>query len=215
MVPQAREKDARDSLDDTYLRAPFSGVVGTVYVENHEDVRAKQPIASLQDLSGLDILIDVPEMLMARGTRDTHVEAYATFAAAREREFPLTLKEFTTEADPLTQTYRITFRMDPPSDLVILPGMTTTVFVRRVLDEAPEGQIQVPALAVVSDGAGQAFVWVVDTDAMTVHKRPVTTGEPTGTEEIVIREGLKPGETLAVSAVSRLTEGLKVRKLEQ
>jgi len=38
-------------LSDTYLRAPFAGNIAKRYVENFEEVQAKEPIVSLQDVS--------------------------------------------------------------------------------------------------------------------------------------------------------------------
>ncbi|MBW1804735.1 MAG: biotin/lipoyl-binding protein, partial [Deltaproteobacteria bacterium] len=61
---EAQRKGAQDALDDTYLKTPFSGVIAKKYVDNFQDVRAKQAVVSLQDISRVDILVDVPESLM-------------------------------------------------------------------------------------------------------------------------------------------------------
>jgi multidrug resistance efflux pump len=60
---EAKRKRLQDSLNDTYLKAPFSGVIAKRYVENFEEVRAKQAIVSLQDISRIEVLVDVPEMV--------------------------------------------------------------------------------------------------------------------------------------------------------
>ena len=65
-VARAQKEDAENALDDTNLRAPFDGVIAKRYVENFEKVQAKQPIAFLQLIDQLEILIDVPELTMAR-----------------------------------------------------------------------------------------------------------------------------------------------------
>ena len=51
----------QDSVKDTELRAPFDGVIVDRMVENFQDVTAKQPIFSLQDISTLEIVFNVPD----------------------------------------------------------------------------------------------------------------------------------------------------------
>ena len=63
-IARARQKETEDTLADTYLKAPFDGVIAKRYVENFEDVQAKQPIVSVQDISEVGILVDVPESIM-------------------------------------------------------------------------------------------------------------------------------------------------------
>jgi RND family efflux transporter MFP subunit len=64
-VAAASVDDAEASLSDTDLRAPFSGQIGETFVENFQDVQAKQAILSLIDTSFVDIVVDVPEALLA------------------------------------------------------------------------------------------------------------------------------------------------------
>ena len=147
------------------------------------------------------------------------MEAVARFEAAPDRTFPLTFKEAAAQADPQTQTYRVTFTMKQPEGVRILPGMTAEVTLSGMLsDEESEGtraMLAVPASAVFSDAAGHPHVWVVDTETWTVHKRAVTLGEPTGKDQVWITGGLQPGETIVLTAVQQLEEGDTVRNLPE
>jgi multidrug efflux system membrane fusion protein len=205
---------AKDQLSYTYLRAPFDGVVAKRHVDNFQEVRAKQAIVSLDDANVIEIIIDVPETIMATVKKDRPVSKIVVeFASAPGKEYPLTVKEYATRADPTTQTYRITLQMPRPEDLNVLPGMTATV-VGYVPEETSSGdQFVVPALAVFADEAGQAHVWVVDKDSMKVQQRKVTTGELTGSKSIQILEGLKSGEMIATTGVTQLREGMQVSDL--
>ena len=49
------------ALDDTILRAPFSGQISRQYKETFQDVAAKERVFLLQDVTRLKITIDVPE----------------------------------------------------------------------------------------------------------------------------------------------------------
>ncbi|MEJ2370997.1 MAG: efflux RND transporter periplasmic adaptor subunit [Gemmatimonadales bacterium] len=214
-VARARFEQAQADLRDTELRAPFTGQVGFKYVENFEDVAAKEPILSLHDLEEVEIVINVPESIMATlraGSRPTIV---TTFDAAPNRSYPMRVKEFAVAADPATQTFPITFTMPQPTDLNVLPGMTALVIVSDLrLGEDEDLPITVPAHAVFSDPSGAAQVWVVDTKAQTVHSRAVRIGPVTGTESIVVLDGLAPGETIAVAGIHQLEEGQQVRLMD-
>jgi RND family efflux transporter MFP subunit len=212
---QAAVDAAKDQLSYTYLRAPFSGVISRRYVDNYQEVRAKQPIVSLDDISYLEILVDVPEIVMASVREGGPVKAVAEFAAAPGRQFPLTIKEYATRADPRTQTYQVTLQMPRPKGINILPGMTATVHGSPPVKERSADQFVIPAIAVFADEAGISHVWVVDKDAMKVNKRKVTTGDLTGTDSIQILEGLESGEKIAITGVAQLREGMQVRDLSE
>lgn len=213
-VARAALDDAKADLSDTSLRAPFAASVGEKFAENFQDVQAKQPILSLVGIDSLEIQVDLPESIVVRlrtedaGTR----EVFARFEAAPETEFPLELTELASQADPQTGTYQATLVMPQPDGINILPGMTAEVVGRRRDGAVVDESIVVPAVSVAADDSGSSYVWVVDSD-MTVHKRDVTTGDLVGTDQIRIITGIVAGEVIAISAVSRLREGMPIRKM--
>lgn len=212
---QAAVDTARDELGYTTLRAPFGGVVSKRYVDNYQEVRAKEPIVSLDDVSSVEILVDVPELIVATFTEGSETHAVAEFAAAPGKRYPLTIKERASRADPKTQTYQVVFRMPQPDDINVLPGMTATVAGSTQVREESREVFMVPAIAVVADAVGNPFVWIVDIETLKVQRRAVKTGDLTGTDSIEIIEGLKSGETIAISGVSRLREGMQVSDLSK
>jgi len=215
-VARSQLDQAEANLGYTRLLAPYSGVVGKKFVENFERVSAGQPIASLQNLEIIEIVVDVPEDLMARTAGGRNATFFARFEAAPGREFPLAFKESAAQADPATQTYEVTFTMKQPEGVRVLPGMTAEVVVRgEVSGTASGNRIAIPVSAVVADDSGNARVWVVDPDTGVVHSRSVKLGEPTGQNEVWVLEGLEPGEAIAVAAVHELKEGETVRPLPE
>ncbi len=216
-VAKAEAEQARKNLEDTYLRAPFAGVIANRMVENFQNVRAKQQILSLQDVSSVEIEVNVPEERMALALKDMDkIKAVATFDFLPGREFIVELKEISTEADPATQTYAATGVMAAPQDVNILPGMTATITTYREGSESkPGGGYAVPADAVPVDGLGNYFVWVVKESAdraWTVHRREVTVGEMMQ-ESILVTDGLEQGDRIATAGVHFLEEGQQVRLL--
>ncbi|MBT8129230.1 MAG: efflux RND transporter periplasmic adaptor subunit, partial [Gammaproteobacteria bacterium] len=63
---KAALRQAELDLSYTTLKAPFSGNVAQRYVQNFEEVQAKQPVIALRDLDLLDVKFNVPESLMIR-----------------------------------------------------------------------------------------------------------------------------------------------------
>lgn len=215
---QASHAQAEKAVEEAVLRAPFDGVVAQKLVEDFSNVQAKEVVLVLQDDTSLEIRVSVPEQDFARMQPGLSLEERTKRAQPRvhvssipDRSFPARLTEFSTAADPTTRTYRATFAFDDPPDVNVLPGMTARVVVRLPRES---GSLTLPASAVLSDEGGEAHVWVVDPGSMTVAKAPVETGTLAG-DSIEILSGLEPGQTVAISGVHQLREGLVVRRFER
>ena len=222
-VAQAQCDIRQKALDDTELKAPFEGVIATRYVESFENVLAKQQIVSLQNFGQIEIEVFIPENRLA-GVDPTRFQQRdagsiaAVFDALPQLEFPLSIKEFSTEADPTTQMFRAVLTMPAPENYLILPGMTVTVRVvrRAAAGVAEDAGFLVPFDAVAVDApTGKQFVWIVQRqadggDLATVTKRFVEVGEPVE-ESLLVRSGLAAGDVIAVAGVSVLLEGQVVK----
>jgi RND family efflux transporter MFP subunit len=211
---KARLDYAKANLDYTYLKAPFGGYVGAKYVQNYEEVKPFDNILSLQDLTKVEIVIDLPENILASTKEGDVAGLYATFQAAPGERFPLVIKEVSAQADPRTQTYRATLSMDQPDIIRVLPGMTAQVHYEGKTNNDDNGSyFIIPAIAVVTGDGPDQYVWVVDQNDLTVHKRKVRVGAVTGQRDIEILGGLKAGEMIAVSGIMQLQEGMQVTLL--
>jgi len=214
-VARVQKEDAVNALDDTTLRAPFDGVIAKRYVENFEKVQAKQAIAFLQLIDQLEILIDVPELTMARFRDQGKGEIVVEFDSVAGKQYNLVVKEFSTEADPATQTYQVVLTMDQPEEANILPGMTAKVTASAKGEQEAESIITIPALAVLNDAENNSFVWVLNPERKTVHKTLVRINRLEGSSNIIIEEGLEGGETIIIAGMTKLQEGMKVRPWEK
>ena len=215
-VAAAKLADARNALGDTTLRAPFDGVISKRYVENFYKVRAKEPIVNLQDISEIEILVDVPERFIAEIRDSGMVELKASFESLPGKQFALKVKEYSTQADPATQTYQVVLVMKRPDGANILPGMTCWVSATvRDVNGKMSSHLVVPAIAVMNAPGNKPCVWVYDEKAGVVHKREVQVGPLEGSSNIVIKSGLKPGEMVVIAGVTKLQEGMKVRPWEK
>jgi RND family efflux transporter MFP subunit len=218
---KANLEAAEQNLKYTTLKATFPGYVAKRHVENFEEVRRKQKIFTLQDISELEIKIDVPESVMIQLRRAiepgriTQPERtmYAVFDQIKGVQFPLEVKEISTTADVNTRTFEATLKMKHPEDYNILPGMTTTVYAEVFASESGNSMsVDLPLSAVVSDTDKNAIVWIVDDKTMTVHSKPVKTGMMTNNSITVT--GLDAGERVVTAGAAFMREGMKVTLLQ-
>jgi RND family efflux transporter MFP subunit len=215
-VARAKLEDARNRLKDTSLKAPFDGIISKRFVENFQKVQAKEPIVNLQDITRIEVLVNVPELLMADLKNRRGKDVTAAFETIPGKTFKLKIKEFSTQADPATQTYQVVMVMDQPAEANILPGMTAMVTARVSEDAAAAvPAIVIPAIAVLDDPGNKPYVWLLDKNTSTARKVPVTIGRLEGSADIIVKEGLKGGETLIIAGITQLEEGMKVRPWEK
>lgn len=208
---KAAKDTAQKNVDYTLLKAPFAGVIARQHIENFEDVSTLQAIFTLQDLSTLHIEVAIPETVMIRLKQKGAGTVFAIFDALPNRQFPLALQAVSTQADPGSKTFTVTFNMPAVSDANILPGMSVTVRGSRVLEEETDSLL-VPAMAVMEDASGR-FVYVVESvnkGVGTVQRRPVETGR-ISEQGINVTSGLGKHDLLVTAGMSKMSEGLKVK----
>jgi RND family efflux transporter MFP subunit len=213
---------AQKALDDTVLKAPFSGRVSRKIADNFQNVQAKQAIVLLEDISSLELDVNVPEQDFSRmkpgltlKQRNERINPEIQVSTIAGRSFKARLISFETTADPVTRTYRATFAFDNPGDVNVLPGMTARAVLNMPADKAAasnEVGILVPATAVVVNTDGSAYVWQFDPRSSQVSKATVTIGDMSGAS-IRVLSGLDGGEQIATAGAAHLREGMKVRPL--
>ena len=201
---------AEKALEDTVIRAKFPGAVAATYVENYQNVRAKQPVLRVLDISKVEMWVNIPESLIsfAHHVQDIRVK----FDAFPDRELPAEISEVSNEASLTTRTYPVKLIMNQPDDITILPGMAgqTTGRVERPGDAAASG-FEVPISALGTGDNDSSFVWVIEEASGTVSRRLVEVGRVTPRGVLV--QGLEVGEWVATAGASTLVEGQKVRVL--
>jgi RND family efflux transporter MFP subunit len=222
-VAEQELKKAQKALDDTVLRAPYTGMVGEKLGNNFQNVQAKEPVLVYQDISSLEMDVTVPERDFVRMRKGITLEERTelgrpevAISSIPGRTIPARLKSFTATADPVTRTYKATFAFDNPGDVNILPGMTARVILypppELIAEYTALGGVSIPLVATAGDEQGNAYVWLVDPESMQVSRRQVTLGEIFDAS-VRITSGLQNGDRIAISGVASLQEGVKVRPL--
>ncbi|GEA50235.1 hemolysin D [Vibrio inusitatus NBRC 102082] len=122
-VVQKNIQRAEDTLSYTELKAPFSGVIGNVNYEQHEQVLPGISVVSLQNNDELEVDIDVPENLLHEFKAEQQVNV--TWYQAKQ-PLQATVSEIATKPHLIKQTYTVTMTLDNPSHDVF-PGKSVTV----------------------------------------------------------------------------------------
>ncbi|MHC5061917.1 MAG: efflux RND transporter periplasmic adaptor subunit [Planctomycetota bacterium] len=232
---EAKFKIAQKALEDTKLLAPFDALIADIFVDRFQNVRAKQEIVSLQKIGDILIEVSVPQerILLAEKLRGEIGKDKPGFVAVFDslqgndkprfvvvfdslpgQEFDVKVYEYTTEADPLTQTYLVTFLMPSPEGIYVFPGMTATIWEYPKEIDPEDMVLLAPIDAVPVDGIGQYYIWKAEkksADEYTVHRHNVEVGAMEG-DSIRIISGLSRSDKIAASGVHLLREGQKVRE---
>lgn len=209
---EARVVEANLDLQDCTLEAPYDGVIAQRFVEVRQSLPAKTPVVRFQDTEELEIVVDVPEGVMASDILTADIlQMTAEFNGAPGIEFPVHVREISQVADPATQTFRIRVAMQTPENSTILPGMTAAVTVQYRRSSLLGDRTLVPIAAVATNDAGERLVWIVRDDGV-VEGRAVTVGSITG-PSLEIVEGLSAGDRIAIAGATHLREGMTVRDL--
>ena len=215
-VRQAEVNIKQKAVEDTTITAPRAGTISATYAEVFTAVRAKEPVLRLLDTSSIEMIVQVPENLIAK-VPDI-AEVMVEYDAFPGQTVSAKVKEIGNEASLTTRTYPVKLSMDQPADFKIMPGMAGKA--RAVLQENGDkktSSLQVPVTAIFTSDeasfAGKSYVWVVDETDNTVQRREVSTGALTQFG-ITIQSGVSVGELLVSIGVHSLRDGQVIRPFE-
>jgi RND family efflux transporter MFP subunit len=205
---EAQVRIAKLNLSYTDVRAPFDGRMGRHLVDIGNLVGAmgqQTPLAEIDQLDPLYIYFTIDERDLLRVAAVRKGQTHRTLpeqsvpvyiGVMNEEGYPREGKlDFVSlSVAPTTGTLQLRATL-PNHDLNLLPGL----FVRiRVPEASRRNALLIPGDAVGFDQLGQ-YVLVVN-DKNVVERRIVKTGAQVG-DDLVIEEGLKPGDWV-------ITEGL-------
>lgn len=202
---------ANDDLSYTYLKAPFDGIIAAIYVENHEQVRAKQTVLRLLDTAEREMEINVPEKyinLFVEGKEKLIFKV--RLDAFPEKIFEAFVKEIGMEASSTTQTYPVTLILEKvPVELSLLAGMSGRAILKQNKTNLTQ-VFKIPKSAIFTDNRQETFVWIVNPKTHTVHKKNIIVNANNKEENILVEKGLSSGDWIVTAGTSFLSEGQHV-----
>lgn len=189
---QAELNRAREQLEYTVVRAPYSGIVVERHVEPGETARPGQPLMTGLSLEELRAVANVPQL---------HIQAVRGLARARvilpaavDGSVEAANLTFSPYADPESHTFKV--RVDlPPGQHGVYPGM----YVKAAFVVGEEKRLVVPMEAVVYRSEVTA-VYVVGDDGK-ISFRQIRVGRILEAGNIEVFAGLEVGEKVALDPI--------------
>lgn len=200
---RAQLAETRARLEDKSIRAPFSGTVGILHVKVGDYLEPGDPVATLQDLTELEVDFTVP----ARHAPRLHpgLEIEVRVGAFSQKSFKATLRALDSRVDAGTRNLLLRAAVEESTGL--LPGM----FAQLVIDLAePIELLTLPETAVTYSLHGDTVFVVEDLDGgLVARPRVVRTGD-SRSGRVAILEGLESGDQVAIAGQNKLFEGASV-----
>ena len=209
----ARIKMAEQDIDNCIVRAPFAGIVVSKDAQRGEMVSpisagggfTRTGIATLVDMTSLEIEVDVNESYIAR-VRDGQ-PVTAILDAYPDWQIPGKVRTLIPTADRQKATVKVRASFDK-LDPRILPDMGVKVtFLGDEPTAAPSsGRVLVPRTAIRDEG-GKATVFLYRDGR--VERRVVGLGQARGNDQEVIA-GLADGDQIVTAGAKDLRDGQRV-----
>jgi RND family efflux transporter MFP subunit len=218
-VAQESVRVADVQMDNTVIRAPFSGVVVAKSAQPGEMISpisagggfTRTGIGTIVDMDSLEIQVDVNESFINLVTAGQPVEA--TLNAYPDWKIPGSVIAIIPTADRSKATVKVRIALGS-KDSRIVPDMGVRVAFQGAAGAkptAPEPGVLVPAEAVRGDAAS-AVVFVVAGDK--VERRSVTLGRTVGPNRQLL-SGVRDGERVVLAPPESLKDGDGIRLAEK
>jgi RND family efflux transporter MFP subunit len=216
IVAQRQVAAWEQQMDDTIIRAPFTGIVTSKNAQPGEMISpisagggfTRTGICTIVDMASLEIEIDVNESYINRVQAGQPVEA--TLDAYSDWKIPCKVVAIIPTADRQKSTVKVRVGFDK-LDPRILPEMSVKVAFRETASDAAAGAVRGVALpkTAVQRQEGKEVVFVVQNGR--AERRAVTVSSSRD-DEVVVSAGIAAGEKVLAEWPEGLKAGAAVRE---
>ncbi|MCM2310421.1 MAG: efflux RND transporter periplasmic adaptor subunit [Steroidobacteraceae bacterium] len=196
---EARVASARARVNDTVIRAPFSGRVGLRRVSVGSLISPGTVITTLDDTGTIKLDFTIPETFLSVVKPGLAITARSV--AYPDSQFDGQVSSIDSRVDPSTRSVTARALVPNPAGL-LKPGMFLTVRLSRGAVDA----LLIPEQALVPEG-GQMFVFVVRDGV--AEKRKVQIGQRR-VGDVQVVEGLAGGDLVVTEGTQKLRDGAAV-----
>ena len=198
-------QNARNTLNDTKIVAPYDGYIDKKVVDVGTVVPEGGPVVSF-------ISNEITDISVNASVRDIeyikNAENIVFKDSGSDKIYGLKIKSIAQNPDSINLTYPVVFTFSELSENdKFLSGQTGTVTI-AVKNKGKE-EILVPINAFFEDKGSNVYLFK---DGKAI-KTPIEIGELRETDKISVVKGLKTGDKVIVAGVSKLADGDKVKLL--
>jgi RND family efflux transporter MFP subunit len=201
MAYEISKSSCENLMENTLLTSPISGVVTKRFYDDGDMYNGGTPICVVEKLQPVKLMVNISEMLYTKVRKNMEVEVRLDVFG--DETFTGVITVIHPSVDPSTRTFPVEVHIKN-TDCKILPGM----FARVTFRYGQERRVLVPDRAVMKQsGSADRFVYTCN-DGVASYRR-VVLGQLIGNEYEVI-SGLQSGETVAVTSLNRLNDGVGI-----
>ena len=199
-----------NNMRDTKQTAPIDGSIEKRLVENYQRVNSGEGIVQLVNTQILRIKFTIADvyLYLLRAKDPRFLVEFDTF---KGHVFKAKLEEYldiSTEGTGIP----VSITIDESSidrDLNAVKHCFTCS-----ISYTADSWTIIPLSAVFGESDGNnMYVWVVEDNK--VHKRKIVVNAPTGEAQVLVSEGLKPGEQIVIAGVYQLVEGESIISIDK
>ena len=203
-------KLAQRDLEKTVLRAPFDGVIANRYIDAFNEVARGQKCFDVFENTGMEVAVSIPEDAIDDIRMEQ--EGEIRFSVIADRTYQGRVTEISKVAGT-ANAFPIKLTVEDP-DQRIRPGMTARVTLLLAGDDQKAAYL-IPISAVAQRGESKkGFVFTYDPQTSTVKQSKIEASSVRG-NSVLITEGVKDGDIIAVAGVSFLEDGQEVKLMKQ
>lgn len=195
------ETEAR--LDNKRIVAPFGGTIGIIQVKVGDYIQSGTPIATLQDLTELEVDFSVPARHFPKLRKGQ--EILVRTAAFPEAVFKANLQAVDAEVD--TNTRNLMLRASLAPDTGLLPGMFARLQINLGVDRSV---VTVPESAVTYALQGDTVYVIQESDGILVAEPRIVRSGPARNGRVAILEGVKSGDQVVTVGQNKLYRGARI-----
>lgn len=195
----ANKRISAKQITDTRLYAPMTGIITRRFIEKGSTAAPGIPAFSIIKTDMVYAKITVPESevgILKQGM------AANVFIPTLNDSIKGKISIINPQAEDKSKTFTIKIKIDNDGQK-LLPGMLAYV---KINPMKTEKVIVVPATSVIRDSDDITYVYVTNNNKVAIRKR-ITVGSITGTQEIIIKDGLNEGDIIVTAGQSRLKDG--------
>ena len=196
---KAQLATARDNLAQTVLSAPSPGIITARNAEIGQVAQPSQPVFALAHDGPRDAIVNVQESIITGGFKEDIEIALVSDPKIKARGEVREVSPALNQAGAVRVKIAI---MQPPPEMVLGAAV-------RVSAHAQSREMAVLPWSVLYSEGGKPAVWVVDPKTKEVALRRIGI-EAYGNSDIVMRDGLRPGELVVTVGTQLLRPAQRV-----
>ncbi|MBW2652368.1 MAG: efflux RND transporter periplasmic adaptor subunit [Deltaproteobacteria bacterium] len=203
---QVSLKIAQRDLRESTIRSPIKGTLAERLIDIGTTVSPQMEVASVVDASKVRIRIGVSEKEIHKIKKGQGVKVHLD--AFPQEEYQGTVFSVGTKANENSLTFPVEVETINNREPKLKPGMVA----RLKIQTGNHSQVVVIPQEFILNEEGNLFVFVIQDSV--AHKVKINTGSIINSE-VIVEEGLSPGDLLITVGSHTITEGTRVKPLRK